>query len=276
MFHTLIAFWVVLSGYCFVSTWHWTRYILKRLPNQQLYFRSAFWGGVLFLLSLAIAPALISSEQFYRLASFTLKPLGLSQSLEPSPTLITQAFITSLLGLFGGFALNWLSAFRAIILNPRSVGGDFKAKFDCSFKGIIAFILKLPTRLYSYSVERPMNRAIEYLNLDLERMLVKSIENQQLVMLSLASNQVYIGRVTGAIDPADDDDMLRILPVISGWRDERTKKFEPENFYDELYDKIESAEDPKPSIDICEIALRISEISSVRLFDVDIYLELNP
>lgn len=102
MFYTLLAFWVVLSGYCFVSTWHWTRYLLKRLPSQQLYFRSAFWGGLLFILSTVLAPYVELSAIFVNVNEQLSKSLTISE-LDSAPVqLVTYALVTSLLGLFGG------------------------------------------------------------------------------------------------------------------------------------------------------------------------------
>ena len=54
MFQAFIAFLTVMSGYVFVSTWHRTRYLLLRQPSQKIYFRAAFWGFWLFVLSLAV------------------------------------------------------------------------------------------------------------------------------------------------------------------------------------------------------------------------------
>lgn len=144
-----------------------------------------------------------------------------------------------------------------------------------SERKIYTYFFALPKQLYSYSTLRPMHQAITHLNLDLERMLVRATEDYQLLMFSLSSNQVYIGFVTGAVDPADDDDMLRILPLISGYRHADTKKFEPVNFYDEMYEKVDNGSETTVTIDTFEVAIRKSEISSVRQFDVNLYDSLN-
>src|SRR5690554_3507935 len=117
MFQALVAFLTVMSGYVFVSTWHRTRYLLLRQPPQRVYFRAAFWGFWLFVLSLAIT--LLVNElfsvvwrSFWQGSSLLLSDLGLGSASLFSELVLVSLVVCLVLGIIGGYTLNWCELFR--------------------------------------------------------------------------------------------------------------------------------------------------------------------
>lgn len=58
MLKAALALFPLIAGYLFVSTWHQTRYLIKREDSQKVYIRAAFWGIWLFLLAFAFLTSL--------------------------------------------------------------------------------------------------------------------------------------------------------------------------------------------------------------------------
>jgi hypothetical protein len=284
MFQALVAFLTVMSGYVFVSTWHHTRYLLLRQPSQRIYFRSAFWGIWLFVLALAVSLGLRNTFNSVLEQVFVLIPggglLSPGGNGEFERLLLLSLVICLLLGLFGGYVLNWLELIRRW---PR----DWKSSLLTTLEGNQPLI----SALYSLTSRRPLERAIEYLNADLERLMLNALREEKPICLTLTDRKVYIGYLCGAIDPSDGNDMIRILPYMSGFRSPESLELVITDYYDQLYDKQVSGAchrkdradgvadtgtrisgSPVAGQSDFEVALPIRDIRSCRLFDTGLYL----
>lgn len=279
MFQALVAFLTVMSGYVFVSTWHRTRYLLLRQPPQRVYFRAAFWGFWLFILSVAIALLIRDCfaggwGEFWIAIAPLLPDVGVGSAVLITELAAVALVICLILGLVGGYGLNWLELFRrwpddwrlSLLTTLESGTGVVKA-------------------LYGLTSRRPLRRAVEYLNADLERILLRALREEQPLCMTMSDRKVYIGFLCGAVDPSDVNDMVRILPYMSGFRSSESLELVITDYYDELYAHRDNGEASTntPVIDSTpsssrngqsdfEVALPIRDIRSCRLFDTALYL----
>ena len=280
MFQALTAFITVMSGYVFVSTWHRTRYLLLRQPSQRIYFRAAFWGFWLYVLALAVT--LLGSRTFeaewarvWQSVSPLVPELGLGVAAPISKHVIASLVLCLVMGMLGGYALNWCELLRRW---PK----DWRLSLLTTLKGDKSVVMGL----YGLTSRRPLRRAVEYLNADLERILLRALREEQPICLSMADRKVYIGFLCGAVDPSDMNDMLRILPYMSGFRSSESLELVITDYYDELYlyregeSVIDTADTESSKVPASrrdqsdfEVALPIREIRSCRLFDTRLYLQ---
>lgn len=267
MLKAALAFVPLLAGYLFVSTWHETRYLIKREDSQKLYIRAAFWGIWLFLL--AFAAVAFFDEYLNSILSYIRSWRAQADLLEDKGGKIDTAFwlvvlvLTLGLGLFGGFLLNWILAFKTI---------SFKELFRLAIRRLKSRDVRFLSLVYEYSNKSALKTAIQHLNADLELILMRSLEQSMPICVTLGHGKVYVGYLTGAIDPGDKRDMIRILPFVSGYRAPEGLKLHFTTWYTSLYQQFSN--DPSLSHlspDLFEIVFPLSEVKSVNLFDIDAY-----
>lgn len=276
MFQALIAFLTVMSGYVFVSTWHWTRYLLLRQPPQRIYFRAAFWGVWLFVLAFALVlhfrSSVLPQESVLAIWPETTSSLPWSSGII-SEMLIASMILCLSLGLLGGYILNWAELVRR-----------WPADWQSSLAATLEGGSSIPIALYSLTSRRPLKHAIEYLNADLERILLNALREEKPICLTMTDRKVYVGYLSGAIDPSDTNDMVRILPYMSGFRSKESLELVITDYYDQLYEKHQRSdstgkgEEPEDNQPLAtqsdfEVALPIRDIRSCRLFDTRLYLK---
>ncbi len=247
----------LMAGYIFISTWLATRYLIKREDSQKLYIRAAFWGLWLFLLAFVLT---------YQIKDSILVGLGFFRSLmdsvpfEAKNEKIDTAFwifaltMTLLIGTFGGYFLNWSYAVATITI--RLIGGKKPALSE----------------IYKHARRDSIKKAINVMNADLELILLRAMEENMPVCVTLGHGKVYVGFITGSIDPGDKRDMLRILPLVSGYRKSDDYKITFTTSYISLYDLCTEGKelghlDPSKF----EVVFPHCEIKSVNLFDINAY-----
>jgi hypothetical protein len=105
---------------------------------------------------------------------------------------------------------------------------------------------------------------IRHFSGDLLALLHESMMRLRPVSVTLTSRKVYIGFVQAipSLDP--EKAYLRILPILSGYRERETLTFRITTRYAVA---IQDAQDPRDLLKV----LRISSIESANLFDVDLY-----
>lgn len=266
MLNAALAFVPLLSGYIFVTTWYQTRYLIQREDSQKVYFRAAFWGVWLFLLAFAVLswlrPDLNQLIQFLNswrgqviLTDGQVKPIDLMFWLLVLAT-------TLLLGLWGGFLLNWLFAIWAT-----------------PFKELVRLLVRAAKRrdvaffasIYGFAKRAAVQRAIYALNSDLDIVLLRAMEANMPVSLTLGHGKVYVGYVTGSIEPGEKREMLRVLPLVSGYREGAEMKLKFTTWYISIYQQINSQNLAHLRPELFEIVLPLSEVKSVNLFDINAY-----
>ncbi len=119
-----------------------------------------------------------------------------------------------------------------------------------------------------YSKEKAARRAAERGGDLVELLIAKSIETQKLIELSLRNRKSYIGLgIVSGIETIDKDKAdIELLPMASGYRDERTQElFVTENYAEVL------EQHTYQQYDDFRIVIPMSEIVSARVFDPDAY-----
>ncbi len=91
------------------------------------------------------------------------------------------------------------------------------------------------------------------------------------VSLTLGHGKVYVGYVTGSIEPGEKREMLRVLPLVSGYREGAEMKLKFTTWYISIYQQINSQNLAHLRPELFEIVLPLSEVKSVNLFDINAY-----
>lgn len=127
------------------------------------------------------------------------------------------------------------------------------------------------TRLLPEGVRRRLyERAIEYQAL--ERVLLDSLVQDMPVRITLVDRKVYVGFVLSAPDPTMPRRWLRLLPLVSGYRDRDTLRYAFTTFYEPVYEEFVGDTVDTEAIDPrFQIALPADRIASIGLFDFETY-----
>lgn len=129
-----------------------------------------------------------------------------------------------------------------------------------------------------FPLERESRRVIERRGDFLELLFSRSIEQTEQLSISLASGKAYVGFVTSNLDPAFDRKYMRLLPVLSGYRQPDTKELVITRDYAEVYAKhLDTDGDMLDQFaDEFQLVIPVSEIVTANLFDPDVYEMFNP
>jgi hypothetical protein len=139
--------------------------------------------------------------------------------------------------------------------------------FGAFFLGLgLPWLMNLVPRWKSLPCAR---RAIEHFGNDLEMLLLRSMDLEMPVLLTLGSGKVYVGYVVRLFHPDVERKHIRLLPVMSGYRSDNTQEVRFTTFYDVIRAQ---AQDPNSGFygllerDF-EIVIPVAEVKSVSLFD---------
>ncbi|GHC17481.1 hypothetical protein GCM10010082_05840 [Kushneria pakistanensis] len=281
MLKAVFAFIPLLAGYLFVTTLHETRFHIRRQNSQAVYFYAAFAGIVLLLFCTALTwwfrEGLEPLTSFLRNWADENLPLE-TQERESSTGYWLVTLVLTLLSGFGlSYFFNLLQGMWTLLFEKTdqlialAVNGIRRNKWNllryCN-------ILSLTRIFYAYSSHAPLRRAVRRMNADFEEILLRAEDSSMGVMFSMRSGKVYVGMIVGAVDPSDSRDMIRIFPLISGYRQNETLKVNFTTFYYKLYEKMRNeGQLPHLTPAIFEIAFCFSDVQSATLFDIEAYIE---
>lgn len=239
---------ILVSGFICCHILPSEKYKLHRFEGQYLYLKSAKLG----LLCLALSTLSILFLNYFippQICSISINIISAITELvnalkvvEPKSTLATQIswliiFSTSM--LVTPFILMW---FENIILPLRLETKKVKEMLI----GQLLSDSPLDFILYEALIEKDRKTAL---------------------MLSLSDRKVYVGQVISMGEPNEiegPDQEVKIIPIMSGYRDKDTLKVKFTTHYDGEKDKD------------LTIVLRQDLISSVSEFEFDTYNRLNP
>ena len=111
---------------------------------------------------------------------------------------------------------------------------------------------------------------------EFERFIYKAIDERRLIMATLEAGKVYIGLPLDTFSFADPDTgkkFLRLLPLESGYRDEK-QRYEKTTIYSPAFEKMKKENpelDFKTVADNLQVVVPVRQIISVHLFDPDLY-----
>lgn len=116
-------------------------------------------------------------------------------------------------------------------------------------------------------------KAVEQWGDFLELLLQRSMKDTMQVSITLSSGKVYIGFVTSNFDPAFERRYIRLLPMLSGYRDAATKDLIISRDYARAYQRLIEEDNALliEAADRFQVVIPIPEIASANLFDPDVY-----
>ncbi|MGE4545375.1 MAG: hypothetical protein AB7D06_14805 [Pedobacter sp.] len=229
----------LLSGYLFAVLFPPSSYYAAREEGHKLYFRAAFYGTFLFLCSIFLNTILSNYFPKITLAIWNYVFYFVSQSL--GEYIKNEKEVTSLI-LLNFWCLS-LAMFFGAVFNTNK-----RFKF---------FIYQ---------------KAIQYD--DIEIIITRAVKDCMPISISMKNRKVYVGFVNNTIDPKEDRKDIRILPLLSGYREKEENKIIFTTNYYSIYDsKDNHIQHLAP--ETFEIAFPLSEVQSLNLFDIDVYNKFN-
>ncbi|WP_273452541.1 hypothetical protein [Nevskia ramosa] len=276
----VLLFVPLLGGYLFASSWKLTKYRAAREDSQRLYFLAAFYGIFVaicaFLICMALLPAASASIESAGHLIIDLAPLSLLTPEPKPPTpeaaevglLICFLAIALLWGSTLGIALNKLTSATIALVEwiGRSTPADSKTRL-------------VITRFARWL--NPYLRAVRERGDDIEHLLLRSVERTMPIQVTLTTRKVYIGDVVELVEPQNERKTLRLLPLISGYRDENDFSIVFTTSYTDVYARVLApvedvvAGEPALRIEDFEIVVQLRDVISINLFDFDTYLQFS-
>lgn len=230
----------LVGGYLFSRWCNATRYLASREEGHRLYFRAAFWGFFLFVIVLVLRHWLKTDYEIYR---------GLE------------------------------AKFRALVV-PYLKEPEKGYPFDLTVAAIATLLVAWPIAKainIFYWRGRALANAIKHD--DFEQLLNEAAARDMPVALSMSSRKVYVGFVVQTFDPAHERKWIKILPLLSGYRDKDTLRLEFVTNYRDAYGTADPANAgaplPAPLGHLAPkdfgIVLPVDDVQSANLFDVEAY-----
>ena len=228
----------LLGGFVFITFWDRTRWHAHRAEKERLLFYAALAGFVL------LAAAVITRSLIRYIFSDPTCPWWDRNVGLPYSGVSTLALC---LGLFG-----WLPINRFFDWYYSDPAHDSRHA----------------------SKRREFVRVVEEHGGPLERMLLRAMDEDKTVMITLKNGKVYIGGLGASFTP-ERDKTIFVLPAKSGYRQIEVKGLMLTTHYDEVYQKI--AEDYKDNPELATeiigtfgVVIPLDEIVSVSLYLSDI------
>ena len=237
---------ILCSGYCFNAVFLPAKYFSAREAGHRLYFRAVFYGAFLtvctslmFLTAVWNAPFSPESPAW---------PTG-----EPSFSNLVAGYLEFIKGPPG--VMIALSTF------------PFALVLAVGLNGIIHLWPEAQTMLLREVVG----------SRDFEKLVLRGLEVEKPLLVTLDTGKVYAGWVVEAPNPMEVREHLRIMPTMSGYRVPDTHEVEFTVDYLSVIEEMEKED----SIDFIslkpdfEIVLPSSRITSAHIFDSKIYSRLS-
>lgn len=166
------------------------------------------------------------------------------------------------------------------VFEPYTVwwNNDF-APFDYSgtvfVSALLALVLPLAINRFSSKERAAKKAAIANGNL-IELVIQQGMDAAILIELSLRGGKSYVGFAaeSGITAPNRESDVA-IIPLASGYRDEKTRELELTTDYASIIDKVNFGGLSHLEEEDLRIVFPKGEIVSARLFDIDVYQELS-
>ncbi|TRO84135.1 hypothetical protein [Trichloromonas acetexigens] len=160
--------------------------------------------------------------------------------------------------------------FRKYLL--QLLPGNFSEKlYNTWLMAKFEIILNSPFyfRLYIY------DKVIE--SNDFAVIISRALKSGMPVSFSMKNEKVYVGFPVTTIDPSEQRKDFRILPFLSGYREKERRQIIFTTDYAYIYELIDGKEKQTDmAMEDFEIALPLSDVQSVNLFDFEMYCKFNP
>ena len=137
--------------------------------------------------------------------------------------------------------------------------------------GVVAAFLGPPIWNIFYDVDKATRRAAELNNDVIGLLVIESLEKPSLVELTLSNNKCYVGYVVGSQASRQRESDIALVPLLSGYRDKNTRELFFTTNYTDVISEFTNRESDKRKYDDFRIVVRMSEITSARFFDLEVY-----
>jgi len=148
--------------------------------------------------------------------------------------------------------------------------------FDLSGTAILAFLIGATSWKYlnrKLDSEKEIDNSIQAKGDPLELLLRNAMRDTRPVLLTAKSGKVYVGSVTANFNPAFDIQSIKIMPILSGYRDpkDQTVTFTTDYFtlLTQIHEQDPSVSD-KDRLDLGTV-IPVNEIRSVAIFSLPAY-----
>jgi hypothetical protein len=229
----LALFLPLVGGYLFVVGYTALKYRVAREEGHRLYFRVAYHGVCLFLVSLVIC--------------------GLLYALCKD------------LVWFGSLQASMVDAVRPLLKSPDHAGAQLGFIVICL--GSIVLGRASPpilNRLFKGRINDALWTAAQ--ESELEELLLEAMALLRTISITMSSSKVYVGLVLTTPEPKTERRVIALLPYMSGYRTE-TGKVNFTTYYDQFYT------DPQEDADQFRLILPIDKMLSLSFFDVNVYAD---
>lgn len=273
----------LVGGYFFSITWSITLYTTSRASGNRLYFISFFCGVILCVIAFFIHKFLFTSYPWYydfiKLINTSfdrVSEISVLSKTSQEFILLSTLFLGPLLGkllnapllLSEGILID--SVIRLTNEIKRITGKWYEV--DPIIKSLIWLLEKID-EIGQWYVQIIMNNAIK--NNDFEILLARAVYRDIPVMLTLDTGKLYVGWIVRIPNPAEFRKAVRILPMLSGYRNNETHDVEfTQNYYTILNDMSDGKLDTLAHLEIddFEVVLPYDRIVSSHLFDPKAYV----
>jgi hypothetical protein len=130
---------------------------------------------------------------------------------------------------------------------------------------VLAFIAN---RLYD--ADKASTMAIRRYGTETEKLLLQAMESGALVSVTMENRKVYIGWPAYSPDLRHEASQFRILPAVSGYREEGSLELRLTTQYLDIYERIRQGQMSHLKADDFEVALPLEKVVSANLFSLDI------
>ena len=247
---SLIAF-ALVGGYAFSTIWTPSLYHAARESGHRLYLRVVFYTVFLLLVSLCSHILLfIKSKEYIEFVEFVSVFIGTNSdrlSIFSHPSKVSILILSFLLGPILGHLLNF----------PK---WQFITNKNLPFTNIKPF-LTFEKMVLQHAIK----------NNDFEKLIARSVYENFPILFTLESGKVYVGWAVSAPNPVQERKSVRILPIISGYRDKENLKVKfTTDYYSVLVD-VSNSEESNHLLEDFEVVIPAGDLSACHLFDLDLY-----
>lgn len=266
----------VVGGYAFASIWSGSSYKAARESGHRIYFRAVFYAVFLTTCAIAVHILLFVDTVWYPSALTEIQTTFLGKSVSgiwSQSSLDCILLIAFILGPVLANVLDLplsLTDYRVLDAFSR-LGPAANALYLTPFvKPLLTFI----RRFGELHGALMMHIAVQ--DSDFETLLRRAVIRGMPVMITLEGGKVYVGRVVRTINPIDQRKEVRLLPMLSGYRDPTTHRVE---FTCNYYDVLETMSNPNTDAlnhleaGDFEVVVPYDKITNSHLFDPQAYLE---
>ncbi|MCU7853906.1 MAG: hypothetical protein KZQ80_17030 [Candidatus Thiodiazotropha sp. (ex Monitilora ramsayi)] len=245
------------GGYALSTIWTASLYHASRESGHRLYLRAIFYAAILIIICSLLHVIFFATFQTYRVdvLGFIAKTFHFNEKIElfnePSRYLITCTSV--ILGPIIGHAFNITRL--SFLLDPEG-------------KNLLSWVVRF---LQNWELIQ-LRHAIQ--NNDFEKLLIDAFFKDMPILFSLDNGKVYVGWVVAAPNPIHTRRAVRILPLLSGYRDSETHQVKFLTDYFEIFELISSGKTEELnhlSADDFEVVLPVDCIISSHLFDLMVY-----